>query len=259
MHGASPDLESELNVDWPPVPGVLACMTTRAGGRSLAPFDSLNLADHVGDDEASVLRNRESLARRLQVQPQWLRQVHGCSVVELVEGNGPGEPGGPHEADGCWTTRAGVACAVLVADCLPVLFAARNGRAVGAAHAGWRGLAAGVVERTLERVASAAGCLPAEVQAWLGPCIGPQRFEVGAEVVQALGGGPRFAGQGEREGRARWLADLPGLAQDRLRRAGVVSVSGGRWCTVEDASRFFSFRREGRCGRMAGLVWLQGR
>lgn len=254
--GASAEPGIDLEVGWPSVPGVGAGMTTRAGGVSAAPFDSLNLADHVGDDDASVRRNRESLACRLGVQPHWLRQVHGASVVEL---EGAAEPDEPREADGCWTTRPGVACAVLVADCLPVLFAARNGRAVGAAHAGWRGLAAGVVERTLGCVASAAGCEPAAVQAWLGPCIGPRRFEVGEEVVRALGGGPRFAAQGERAGRARWLADLAGLARDRLHRAGVGSVSGGSWCTVEDASRFFSFRREGRCGRMAGLVWLEPR
>lgn len=253
-----------LAVDWPAVPGVAALMSTRAGGTSAAPWGSLNLGEHVGDDPAAVQHNRRRWSQALGgAQPRWLRQVHGAAVVEATRegwraGAGPQDPGPGDDpvADAVWTREPGVACSVLVADCLPVLLAATNGRAVAAAHAGWRGLAAGVVEAALARVCEAAGCSPPAVQAWLGPCIGPARFEVGEDVVQALGGGARFSPQGERLGRARWLADLPGLASDRLRRAGVPAVHGGRWCTVQDASRFFSFRRDGTTGRLAASVWL---
>jgi len=246
-----------LTVDWPAVPGVAACMSTRAGGVSTAPWDSLNLGDHVGDDPAAVVENRRRWRHALGgVQVQWPQQVHGAVAVEATpQGWAPGDM---PVADAVWSRQPGVACSVLVADCLPVLLAATNGRAVAAAHAGWRGLAAGVIEAALARVCEAAVCSPAQVQAWLGPCIGATRFEVGSDVVQACGGGARFVPQGERDGRARWLADLPGLARDRLARAGVLSVHGGTWCTVLDRSRFFSFRRDGRTGRMAAAVWLIG-
>lgn len=244
-----------LAVDWPAPEGVGACMSTRAGGVSLGPYASLNLGDHVGDEAAGVAENRRRFARALGAEPVWLRQVHGSRVVDA----GAVAPGGVPEADGAWTDRPGVACAVLVADCLPVLLAARNGRAVGAAHAGWRGLAAGVVEHTLMAVAHAAACEPQDVIAWLGPCIGPRRFEVGSDVLEVFTGSPaeRFVPSPARDGRARWMADLPGLANDRLQRAGVRSISGGRWCTVDGASDFFSFRRDGVTGRLAAAVWLR--
>ena len=159
-----------------------------------------------------------------------------------------------HEADGSVTTEPGIACTSQVADCLPVLFAAPGG--VGAAHAGWRGLAAGVLEATLQALCAAAACEPAQVQAWLGACIGPRRFEVGADVLQAFGVDP--AGQSphfRRHAAGKWLADLPALARDRLRSAGVRDLSGGRWCTVEDASRFFSYRRDRVTGRMVAAIW----
>jgi polyphenol oxidase len=248
------DTLTMLAVDWPVLAGVGAGMSTRAGGASAGPYASLNLGDHVGDEAAAVAENRARFAQALGAEPVWLRQVHGARVVDA----GTVPAGELPEADGAWTDQPGVACAVLVADCLPVLLAARNGRAVGAAHAGWRGLAAGVVERTLEAVAHAAACEAHEVVAWLGPCIGPQRFEVGSDVLAAFAGSPAecFVASPAREGRARWMADLPGLARDRLHAAGVRHIAGGHWCTVDGSSDFFSFRRDGVTGRLAAAVWL---
>jgi len=230
-----------------------ALMSTRKGGLSQGPHAGLNLGDHVGDDPAAVRANRDLLSQQLQgARPAWLRQVHGSTVVDaaavLAKGVMP-------EADGSWTRETGVACIVQVADCLPVLFAAPEGAAVGAAHAGWRGLAAGVLERTAQAVAQAAGCAPHELSCWLGPCIGPRQFEVGADVLEAFGGGARFVSRPRPDGQARWLADLAGLARDRLAAVGLRDVAGGRWCTVEDPSTFFSFRRDGITGRMAAAVW----
>ena len=242
-------------VAWAAPPGVGAWMSTRAGGASAGPYGGLNLGTHVGDAPQAVAANRHALAQALGgVRLQWLSQVHGARVVRATFATAAEEPC----ADAAWTTEPGLACCVLVADCLPVLLAADNGCAVGAAHAGWRGLAAGVLEACVEQLACAAGCEPAQVVAWLGPCIGPGRFEVGEDVVQALGDGPRFVARGWRDGRLRWLADLPGLAADRLQAAGVRTLSRGSSCTVEDASRFFSYRRDGVTGRLAAAVWLRG-
>ena len=246
-----------LPVVWNAPGNVGALMSTRQGGTSRGAYDSLNLGDHVGDDPDAVAANRERWGGlMLPARPLWLRQVHGTVVVEastaLREGDGP-------QADGCWTGQPGVACVVQVADCLPVLIAASNGRAVGAAHAGWRGLAAGVLERTAEAVARAAGCEPSALACWLGPCIGPRQFEVGADVLQAFGAAERFFTPRLRpDGQPRWLADLPGLAKQRLQSLGVHQVAGGHWCTVENPSDFFSFRRDGVTGRMAAAVWLRG-
>ncbi len=189
----------------------------------------------------------------------FLRQVHGARVVRI--GMADGAPGAPvHEADAAVTTEAGVACVVQAADCLPVLLAAPGGRAVAAAHAGWRGLAAGVVETAVDALCDAGRCSPGEVAAWLGACIGPDAFEVGADVLAAFGAVSQRerAGSGrfKPKGNAKWLADLPGLARDRLAAAGVARVGGGAWCTVADASRFFSYRRDGVTGRMAAAVWI---
>jgi hypothetical protein len=174
--------------------------------------------------------------------------VHGRGVVDATGGQ-------EASADASVTTERGVACVVQVADCLPVLMAARNGRAVGAAHAGWRGLAAGVLEAALDALTHAALCDAEGVAVWLGPCIGPAAFEVGADVVEAFGGGPRFVPSASPDGRPRWRADLPALARDRLAAAGVRSIAGGGWCTVGD-SRFFSHRRDRVTGRMAAAVWI---
>ncbi len=228
-------------------------MTTRAGGVSAAPFDTFNLRAGLGDSDAAVAANHAALAQLIARTPVFLDQVHGTRVVRVTRADAlPGAP--VHVADASITTESGMACAVQVADCLPVLFAAPGGRGVGAAHAGWRGLAAGVLEATVHALCGAVECQPHELQAWLGACIGPQRFEVGRDVVEAFGAGSaaRFAPHAA----GKWLADLPGLARDRLHAAGVRSISGGAWCTVTDASRFFSYRRDHVTGRMAALVWI---
>lgn len=264
---AEPTLPDALRPAWAAPPNVVALMSTRAGGISAAPFDSLNLrppalpGDAV-DDPAAVRENQRRFAAALGAQPVWLDQVHGADVVRLTAADL--QPGRPHpQADASVSTEPGVACAVLVADCLPVLLCSANGRAVGAAHAGWRGLAAGVVEHTLQALCVAAGCRPDEVLAWLGACIGPQQFEVGADVLEAFGADPaapdpaRFVHRPRPDGAPRWLANLPRLARDRLQYAGVVDISGGERCTVSEPSRFFSYRRDRITGRMAAAIGLR--
>jgi YfiH family protein len=237
-------------------------MSTRQGGASVAPWDSMNLSTLVGDDPEAVARNRQHFEREIAAAPVLLTQVHGTRVVRITARDAA--PDAPvHEADASVTDEPAVACAIQVADCLPLLLAAIDGRAVAAAHAGWRGLAAGVIENTLRAVCEVAACEPAAVQAWLGACIGPRQFEVGADVLQAFGVDPsgrdsecfvrRAAGPA-----GTWRANLPQLARQRLRAAGVTAISGGTWCTVEDASRFFSFRREGVTGRMVAAIWICG-
>jgi polyphenol oxidase len=244
-------------------PRIGSVMSCRVGGVSLPPFDSLNLGTAVGDDAANVAANRMRFHQVCGAQPVFLKQVHGSRVVRLTAADA-GLDAVLLEADASVTTEPGLACTIQVADCLPVLFAAPDGRAVGAAHAGWRGLAGGVLQATALAVCELAGCSPVDLSAWLGPCIGPRRFEVGADVLAGFGvvaGGrkptPRFvprAGSGSDV--PKWWADLPGLARDRLNACGVVKVSGGLWCTVEDASRFFSFRRDRVTGRMAAAIWI---
>jgi polyphenol oxidase len=247
--------------DWD-APDVGAVMTTRQGGVSAGPFESLNLRDGLGDDARAVADNQASLVRAIGVQPVYLNQVHGARVVRL--GRADVLSGSPtREADASITTEAGIACAVQVADCLPVLFTAPRGRAVGAAHAGWRGLAHGVLEATVQALCDAAHCEPGQVQAWMGACIGPQQFEVGADVLQAFGAAfgasatPADAARFQAHRPGKWLANLPVLARDRLLAAGVLHVGGGTWCTVEVPLRFFSYRRDRLTGRMAALVWIR--
>ena len=232
--------------DWPAPARVKACVTTRAGGVSLAPFDSFNLAEHVEDDLQAVTHNRQCLSTLIGCSPAWLRQVHGVAVADA-------DPAVVAEADASWTAKVGVACAVLTADCLPVLFCDRAGSRVAAAHAGWRGLAAGVLEATLAALAVPAS----EVLVWLGPAIGPQAFEVGSEVREVfLGTDPQAASAFVPSANAgRFMADLYALARLRLAACGVPSVYGGGFCTVSDP-RFYSYRRAARTGRFASLVWL---
>jgi YfiH family protein len=250
-----------LGADWLRAPWhgdkLGALMTTRRGGYSAAPFASLNLGEHVGDDAQAVALNRAAFARVIGVTPVFLRQVHGTRVVRLRRADTLAGAT-PHEADACLSGEPGIACCVLVADCLPVLMAAPAGRGVAAAHAGWRGLAAGVVEAALDALCEAASCGPAEIAVWLGAAIGPQRFEVGADVLDAFGsaGEARFVRSAPVAGVPRWHADLAGLARDRLLARGVRDVSGGSWCTASDDSAFFSFRRDGVTGRMAAAVWI---
>jgi purine-nucleoside/S-methyl-5'-thioadenosine phosphorylase / adenosine deaminase len=237
-----------LRPDWTAPAGVRAAMTTRHGGTSRGPFASFNLAQHVGDDPAAVAENRSRLraALELPTEPAWLEQVHGAGVAVL-----PSPARVP--ADGVVTVERGPVCAVLVADCLPVFLASRAGDRVGIAHAGWRGLAAGVVEATIR----ALDCEPAALVAWLGPSIGPDAFEVGSEVRDAFIAPDPGAAAAFRAGRGdRWLADLPALARRRLSTAGVAAVTGGGLCTHSDPARFYSYRRDGATGRMAALAWL---
>jgi len=234
-----------------------ALMTTRSGGVSRGRYAAMNVGLAVGDEADDVAANRRLLAGATGAWPVYLRQVHGTRVVHVDEADAAADAP-VHEGDAAVTTVRGVACVVQAADCLPVLLAAPGGRAVGAAHAGWRGLAAGVVEAAVDAVVAAAGCAPGDLRAWLGACIGPDAFEVGGDVLDAFEvarATPRFRAKGG----GKWLADLAGLARDRLARAGVRDVSGGRWCTVSDAARFFSYRRDGVTGRMAAAIWIAGR
>lgn len=240
-----------------------ALMSSRIGGVSEGRWSSLNLGTAVGDDPQAVAENRRRFAGAIGGAPVFLRQVHGQRVVKLPLAPSA-TPDMPPEADACFTVDPGVACVIQVADCLPVLLAAPGARGVAAAHAGWRGLAGGVLEATLEALCLATGCSPAEIEAWLGPCIGPRQFEVGSDVLQGFGvnpnlAHPRFTSQGE----GKWLADLAGLATDRLHRAGLNRLASGSWCTVEDSSRFFSHRRDGArlggSGRMAAAIWIEPR
>lgn len=236
---------------WPAPARVRACTTTRSGGSSAPPFDSANFALDTGDDDAAVRNNRARLqeALRLPEPPRWLRQVHGTRVVDAARA-APGS-----EADACVSTTPGRVCALLTADCVPVLLCDRAGTCVGAAHAGWRGLAAGVLENAVRAMHAPPGAL----LAWLGPGIGPAAFEVGEEVRAAFlaadpGAGEAFAPSAG----GRWLADLYRLARRRLAAAGVYEVHGGEHCTYSDPARFFSYRRDGVTGRMATLIWLAG-
>jgi YfiH family protein len=254
--------------DWPAPPAVHALCTTRAGGASGGAYASLNLGDHVGDDPAAVQANRLRLQQAIDARPVFLRQVHGWQVAELDAQTADGTV-----ADGCVTGAPGVACTILVADCLPVLLTDRAGRAVAAAHAGWRGLAGsqgiGVLEATVAELRDALhrdrDDAQEELIAWLGPCIGSDHFEVGAEVKAAFEAHDPAAAPCFRPGRTgRWLADLPALARQRLAKLGVTAVHGNDgsagWCTVSDSSRFHSYRRDqaalGGSGRMAACIWL---
>jgi YfiH family protein len=212
----------------------------------------------VGDEPDAVQANRARFLERLAARATWLRQVHGRDVLQI----GVDTPEHPQESyDAAWTRERGRACMVGAADCMPVLLATRDGAAVGAAHAGWRGLAGGVVEATLQAICEGQGLPPADVQVWLGPCIGPRQFEVGADVLLAFGQDPSrpepglFVPRVRPDGSSGWLANLPALARQRLQAAGVHRISGSDACTVEDASRFFSFRRDGRTGRMVAAIW----
>lgn len=245
-------LHDWLVPDWPAPPAVRAVTTTRHGGVSTGAWSSMNPADHVGDAEAAVAANRARLreALALPAEPAWLEQVHGVRVVEVTGG------GERPAADAAWTDRPGVVCAVLTADCLPVVFADRAGRCVAAAHAGWRGLAAGVLEATVGQLPVP----PADLLAWLGPAIGPAAFEVGAEVRATFVDHAAAAARAFVPGRdgAHWFADIYTLARQRLAGAGVTAVFGGGGCTYTDSARFFSYRRDGVTGRMATLAWLAG-
>jgi hypothetical protein len=234
--------------DWPAPAGVRALSTTRAGGVSVAPYDSLNLGTHVGDDPANVAANRAQVRRLVPSEPAWLNQVHGTAVVDAAS------VAGVPDADASVSRTPGAVCVVMTADCLPVLLCDRAGTVVGAAHAGWRGLHGGVIEATVTAMQVA----PADVIAWLGPAIGPTAFEVGDEVRAAFVATDAIADAAFKPAGqpGKWLADIYLLARQRLAALGVTAVYGGDCCTVSESRRFFSYRRDGVTGRMASLVWL---
>ena len=263
--------------DWPAPPGVHAVFTTRTGGSSIAPWDTMNLGDHVGDRPAQVAANRARLSKALGAQAVFLQQVHGRDVRVLDCHTPDGTV-----ADACVTQDAGVACTIMVADCLPVLLTTACGTAVGAAHAGWRGLAGtasgspcGVVEAVYESFTALAltklACNATDLIAWLGPCIGPDAFEVGAEVKAAFDAVDATAASCfKAAGPDKFMADLPALARLRLRALGITAVYGNdsssAWCTASNPSRFFSHRRDAgpsghggngffTTGRMAACIW----
>ncbi|WP_281718658.1 peptidoglycan editing factor PgeF [Pandoraea apista] len=253
--------------DWPAPENVRAVFTTRAGGVSQGPQATFNLGYKADDDPVAVRTNRALLAARTGVPSAWVAQVHGPRVVDAQAALHAVAAGDPLQADASVTSVVALASTVMVADCLPVLLCDAQGRAVGAAHAGWRGLCAGVIEQTVQalRARLPHDGVSAEVIAWLGPCIGPQAFEVGPEVREAFlaaatseerdATNAAFVPHGDADV-GKSLADLCALARLRLAREGVTSVSGGQWCTVGDPARFYSYRRDRTTGRMAALVWL---
>lgn len=243
-------IEGILRPDWHDLPdGVNAVTTTRLGGSSEAPYSSFNLAHHVGDDLPAVQRNRARLADILALPavPQWLSQVHGIQVMRFLE-----PEDATLQADAAYTNKPRVPLAIMTADCLPVLIASKDGEELGAAHAGWRGLCDGVIEA----LAGHFRARPDELTVWLGPAIGPQAFEVGAEVRAAfMAADPKAELCFVERPNGKYLADIYALAKQRLTRLGIHSVSGGEYCTVTDKERFFSYRRDGKTGRMATLIW----
>lgn len=233
--------------EWPAPAGVYALSTTRRGGVSAAPYESLNLGDHVGDLAAHVAENRLRVCARTPAVPLWLSQVHGVAVVDVAGGRDG------MVADASFARAPGRACTVMTADCLPVLFCHRGGSVVAAAHAGWRGLAGGVLEATLDAMTVPAG----EVLAWFGPAIGPDAFEVGDDVRSAFVGDlPAAASAFRARPGGKWLADLYALARMRLQRKGVQAIYGGHRCTFSEPESFFSHRRDRTTGRMASLIWI---
>jgi YfiH family protein len=238
---------------WTLPAGVHAVCSTRMGGVSQPPFASLNLGDHVGDDALAVATNRAIYQTQLgEATAVFLKQVHGNCVLRLDATTSHGV-----EADACLTQVPNLACTVMVADCLPVLMTDTQGRVVAAAHAGWRGLATGVIEETVQAVCAAAQVLPNQLQVWLGPCIGPSAFEVGDEVRNAFSA-PHFF-RPHLIHANKWLADLPGLARWRLNALGVTALAGNdstkTWCTVSQPAALFSYRRDGSTGRFAVSIW----
>jgi polyphenol oxidase len=237
---------------WPAPSNIKAIQTTRKGGGSLAPYDSLNLGSHVGDDPMQVERNRLLLNRYVPSEPVWLDQVHGTVALDAAATTCV------PSADASYAKVKNTVCAVMTADCLPILFCNTAGTAVAAAHAGWRGLCDGVIETTVK----AMGEPPASLMAWLGPAIGPLAFEIGAEVraefiAQHSDAVSAFVPSAE----GKWLGNMYLLAQQRLNRAGITAIFGGGgdelFCTYSDAERFFSYRRDGKTGRMASLIWFE--
>ncbi|WP_237068705.1 peptidoglycan editing factor PgeF [Microbulbifer guangxiensis] len=251
-------LDHYLFPDWPAPAAVRAAVTLRSGGHSEGAYSSFNLGNHVGDDEIAVSANRRQLQQELQLpaEPQWLEQIHSDRVVEAHH------DGVVRTADASFTGSPGVVCAVLTADCLPVLLCDRQGTRVAAVHAGWRGLAGGVIRNAVE----ALDCAPEDLLAWLGPAIGPNAFETGVDVLEAFFESAQSADHAEKMAQCfrphskkplHFLADIYGLGRAELESLGVSAIYGGDRCTVTDAESFFSYRRDKTTGRMASLIWLQ--
>jgi YfiH family protein len=237
--------------DWPAPAEVRALSTQRRGGVSAAPFESLNLGAHVGDSGEAVGENRRRLCTTagLPAEPVWLSQQHGTNVLDL-----DGAHDAPAGADASFTRRPGRVCAILTADCMPVLLASDSGAGVAAAHAGWRGVAAGVIEATVRALALP----PQSLLAWLGPAIGPVHFEIGAEVrKELLRADPEAEAAFEQNARGRYMANLAALVRRRLKRLGIARIYGGDACTYAAPEEYFSYRRDGRTGRQATLIWLE--
>ncbi len=257
-----------ITPDWSAPPGVRSAFTLRTGGVSVAPYDSLNLGAGIGDSSEAVAENRRRVREKLGLpsEPVWLQQVHGVEVVDLgatvalsagshAEAHVAATPGMDTPIGDASVARdSGYVCAIRVADCMPVLFAARDGSAVAAAHAGWRGLAGGVLEATVRRL----GLPASQLIAWMGPAIGPAHFEVGDEVRTAFTATDLDAEMAfVANARGRWQCDLYALARRRLIAIGISGIYGGRWCTFAESERFFSYRRSSQCGRMAALIWVE--
>ena len=241
-------LEQLIIPDWPAPANVQALQTTRLGGISSTPYDSLNLGDHVGDAPLSVARNRMLLNTLLPSEPVWLEQVHGTVVANADMASCL------PQADACIARHRDAVCVVMTADCLPVLLCDQQGSVVGAAHAGWKGLLAGVIEATVREMNVA----PENLMVWLGPAISQPAFEVGEEVRAAFTARQSQASAAFVPGRnSRWLADLEALARMRLDELGVKKIYGGGYCTYRDKERFFSYRRDGVTGRMGTFIWLE--
>lgn len=236
--------------DWPAPDNIRAFSSTRDGGFSQAPFDNLNLGDHVGDDSHLVTKNRLKLSQLIQTpeEPRWLKQVHGIHVLD----SGDWQLGS--EADAIFSQHVNHVCTIMTADCLPILLCNQQGDTVAAIHAGWRSLAAGIIEKTLARF----HCKAETVIAWLGPAIGPSQFEVGHDVYDTFCQHSPSARQAfKASDSSHYLADIYQLATQRLNSHGVNAIYGGDLCTVSDEQQFFSYRRDGKTGRMATLIWIQ--
>lgn len=235
--------------DWPLPPGVVACSSTRVGGVSVGPYESLNLGAHCGDDINDVEENRRRLfaAAQMPSKPVWLEQVHGHAVLRLT-----GEPYASKRADASWSGTPGTVCVVMTADCLPVLFCNQAGSEVAAAHAGWRGLCDGMLEATL----ASFNDRPENIMAWLGPAIGPQAFEVGDDVRDAFIAKDSQAASAFRPTGSKYFADIYQLARQRLTAVGITKIYGGDRCTFTEKDDFFSYRRDRITGRMASFIWL---
>jgi polyphenol oxidase len=238
--------------NWPVPANVKALQTTRIGGVSLTPYNSLNLGSHVKDDPIHVAHNRQLLSQFVPSEPVWLNQVHGINVVDAA--NTSCQP----DADASFTTRKNVVCVTMTADCLPILVCDTAGTTVASIHAGWRSLCDGVIEATIKKL----DAKPANLMAWLGPAIGPNAFEVGAEVreqfmVKDAKSELAFKKHGDNQEQDKWLADIYKIATQRLNNLGVTQIYGGDHCTFTEKDQFFSFRRDGVTGRMATLIWLE--